>query len=141
MAENCGELEEGQRILKEMIDAGKADAWLAEREVLRKTAGQAAFVTMKKPLRLIALFSPTPPTLTHAPAEHLALKEAKNVQITNATSMQKDGSDETVLHTGFDGKKHEYCPYSETSKNYDQTRAPLGVNVFLGPLAQNGSQP
>ena len=56
MAQNCGELEEGQRILKEMIDAGKADAWLAEREVLRKTAGQAAFVTMKKPLRLIAFF-------------------------------------------------------------------------------------
>ena len=54
--------------------------------------------------------------------------------------MQKDGSDETVLHTGFDGKKHEYCPYSETSQNYDQTRAPLGVNVFLGSLAQNGSQ-
>lgn len=54
--------------------------------------------------------------------------------------MQKDGSDETVLHTGIDGKKHAYCPYSETAQNYDQTRAPLGVNVFLGALAQNGSQ-
>ena len=54
--------------------------------------------------------------------------------------MQKDGSDETVLHTGIDEKKHAYCPYSETSQNYDQTRAPLGVNVFLGSLAQNGSQ-
>merc|ERR1719487_2075901 len=52
----------------------------------------------------------------------------------------KDIADETVLHTGFDGKKHEYCPYNETSKTYDQTRAPLGVNVFLGSLSQNGSQ-
>lgn len=45
-------------------------------------------------------------------------------------------AEEKVLHTGFDGKTHEYCPYNETSKTYDQTRVPLGVNVFLGSLAQ-----
>ncbi len=43
-----------------------------------------------------------------------------------------------MLHPGFDGKKHEYCPYNETSKTYDLTRTPLGVNVFLGSLAQSG---
>jgi len=44
--------------------------------------------------------------------------------------------DEHVLHAGFDGKVHEYCPYNETSKTYDVQRAPLGVNVMLGALAQ-----
>jgi len=32
----------------------------------------------------------------------------------------------------------EYCPYSETSKVYDQTRKPLGLNIALGAFALNG---
>jgi len=44
---------------------------------------------------------------------------------------------ENVLYTGFDGNTFEYCPYTETSKTYDQMRKPLGVNVFLGSMAQN----
>lgn len=41
---------------------------------------------------------------------------------------------EKVLYAGFDGKEHEYCPYNETSKSYDTTRAPLGLNIVLGSL-------
>jgi ubiquinone/menaquinone biosynthesis C-methylase UbiE len=33
---------------------------------------------------------------------------------------------------GHDGRTFEYCPYDTTSKTYNQTRAPLGLNVFLG---------
>jgi ubiquinone/menaquinone biosynthesis C-methylase UbiE len=39
---------------------------------------------------------------------------------------EKDGFE------GHDGRTFEYCPYTETSKSYNQTRAPLGLNVFLG---------
>jgi len=42
---------------------------------------------------------------------------------------------EKVLYTGFDGKKHEYCPYTETSKSYDNTRAPLGLNIIFGSMS------
>lgn len=44
-------------------------------------------------------------------------------------------SSESVYHAGFDGAKTEYCPYNETSKSYDQTRAPLGLNIVLGSMA------
>jgi len=46
-----------------------------------------------------------------------------------------DFGTETVLFDGFDGKQNEYCPYTETSKNYDGTRAPLGINIVLGSIA------
>lgn len=42
---------------------------------------------------------------------------------------------ETVFHKGFDGAEAEYCPYNDTSKKYDETRAPLGLNIFLGSMA------
>jgi len=45
---------------------------------------------------------------------------------------------ETVLFNGFDGKKNEYCPYTTTSKNYDGTRAPLGLNIVLGSMLLSG---
>jgi len=45
---------------------------------------------------------------------------------------------ETVLFDGFDGKKHEYCPYTQTSKDYDGTRAPLGLNIALGSMVLSG---
>jgi ubiquinone/menaquinone biosynthesis C-methylase UbiE len=35
---------------------------------------------------------------------------------------------------GFDGASHEYCPYSHTSKDYDATRAPLGLSIHLGSM-------
>jgi len=41
---------------------------------------------------------------------------------------------EQVLFRGFDGATAEYCPYTETSKSYDQTRAPLGLNIVLGSM-------
>jgi ubiquinone/menaquinone biosynthesis C-methylase UbiE len=44
---------------------------------------------------------------------------------------------ETVFFEGVDGKKNEYCPYTETSKNYDETRAPLGLNIALGSMSLN----
>lgn len=52
--------------------------------------------------------------------------------------MGREMAEEKVLRPGFDGREHEYCPYDETSKAYDRTRAPLGANVFLGSLAQTG---
>jgi ubiquinone/menaquinone biosynthesis C-methylase UbiE len=48
--------------------------------------------------------------------------------------------EETVFLKGVDGKENEYCPYTETSKAYDGTRAPLGLNIALGTLAL-GSKP
>ena len=45
---------------------------------------------------------------------------------------------EAVLFNGFDGKKHEYCPYTQTSKDYDGTRAPLGLNIALGSMVLSG---
>jgi len=49
MTENFGELADGLEKLQKMTDAGIADAWLAERELLRKSMGQATFVTVMKP--------------------------------------------------------------------------------------------
>jgi len=48
MAENFGELEEGLKKLQDMIDNGTADDWLAGRELLRKSMGQATFVSVRK---------------------------------------------------------------------------------------------
>jgi ubiquinone/menaquinone biosynthesis C-methylase UbiE len=45
---------------------------------------------------------------------------------------------ETVLFEGVDGKKNEYCPYTQTSKQYDETRSPLGLNIVLGSMALSG---
>lgn len=50
MAENFGELESGLKKLQTMIDEGKADLWLEGREHLRKSMGQATFVSVRKPL-------------------------------------------------------------------------------------------
>lgn len=41
---------------------------------------------------------------------------------------------EQVFHKGVDGSEHEYCPYDATSKSYDETRAPLGLNICLGSM-------
>jgi len=41
---------------------------------------------------------------------------------------------ETVLFDGFDGVRTEFCPYTKTSKKYDGTRAPLGLNIALGSM-------
>jgi len=38
---------------------------------------------------------------------------------------------------GFDGETCEYCNYDETSQQYDLTRAPLGLNIFLGTFSLN----
>jgi ubiquinone/menaquinone biosynthesis C-methylase UbiE len=51
MAENFGELEVGLKKLQDMIDKGTADSWLEGRELLRKSRGQATFVTVRKPLK------------------------------------------------------------------------------------------
>jgi len=48
MADNFGELEEGLQTLKKMIDDGRSDAWLKEREALRLKMGQATFITAYK---------------------------------------------------------------------------------------------
>jgi len=50
MAENFGELEDGLKKLQQMIDQGSADHWLEGREKLRKSMGQATFLTVRKPL-------------------------------------------------------------------------------------------
>jgi len=61
----------------------------------------------------------------------------------SATKKVKTGvfvqSKETVLFDGFDGAKNEYCPYTQTSKDYDGTRAPLGLNIVLGSLLMSGT--
>lgn len=44
---------------------------------------------------------------------------------------------EKVAVVGFDGKDFEYCPYNETSKEYDETRAPLGLDIALGNMVLN----
>jgi ubiquinone/menaquinone biosynthesis C-methylase UbiE len=49
MAENYGELEAGLKKLQDMIDKGTADYWLEGRELLRKSMGQATFVSVTKP--------------------------------------------------------------------------------------------
>ena len=100
MAENCGELEERQRILKEMMDSGKADAWLAEREALRKKVGQATFVTARKPLETAKVPAASPSARTELPAEYLNLMNKKTVQGASATEMQTGGIEETALYTG-----------------------------------------
>jgi len=46
-------------------------------------------------------------------------------------------ANETVFFNGFDGATNEYCPYTETSKKYDETRAPLGLNIALGSMCLN----
>jgi len=46
---------------------------------------------------------------------------------------------ESVFFKGVDGAENEYCPYTETSKAYDGTRAPLGLNIVLGSMAQSGT--
>jgi len=38
---------------------------------------------------------------------------------------------------GYDGKDFEYCPYNNTSKDYDQTRAPLGLDIAFGNMVLN----
>ena len=43
------ELMRGQEKVRAMKAAGEADAWLAEREKLRKSIGQATFVVASKP--------------------------------------------------------------------------------------------
>jgi len=50
MAENFGELEDGLKRLQGMVDVASADSWLEGREALRKSMGQATFVTVRKPL-------------------------------------------------------------------------------------------
>lgn len=79
----------------------------------------------------------------NAPAQQVNAMKRHAVEAlpTPSTKSAHKADGESVLHTGFDGKKHEYCPYNETSKTYDQTRAPLGVNVFLGSLALGDSAP
>lgn len=47
-------------------------------------------------------------------------------------SPEKKQKLETGGVTGFDGETHEYTKYDETSKKYDETRAPLGLNIFMG---------
>jgi ubiquinone/menaquinone biosynthesis C-methylase UbiE len=42
---------------------------------------------------------------------------------------------ETVLFEGVDGEKNEFCPYTKTSQKYDETRAPLGLNIAIGSMA------
>jgi len=42
-----------------------------------------------------------------------------------------------VKVVGYDGKDFEYCPYTETSKEYDQTRAPLGLDIAFGNMVLN----
>jgi len=46
---------------------------------------------------------------------------------------------ESTFFKGFDGADAEYCPYNQTSKAYDGTRAPLGLNIFLGSMVQTGT--
>jgi len=41
---------------------------------------------------------------------------------------------------GFDGQDAEWCPYTETSQNYDKTRRPLGVGITLGAFGQTQTQ-
>jgi len=48
MAENFGELDDGLKKLQEMIDKNTADYWLEGRELLRKSMGQATFVSVRK---------------------------------------------------------------------------------------------
>lgn len=50
-----------------------------------------------------------------------------------------DAACESVFFKGVDGADNEYCPYTETSKAYDTTRAPLGLNVFLGSMVLIGT--
>jgi len=50
MAQNFGELEDGLKKIQEMMDKGTADYWLEGREQLRKSMGQATFVSVRKPL-------------------------------------------------------------------------------------------
>jgi len=42
-----------------------------------------------------------------------------------------------VYAAGYDGETAEYCPYTETSKEYDGTRAPLGLDIALGNMVLN----
>lgn len=49
MAENFGELDGGLKVLQDMIDQGRADSWLEQRERLRMSMGQATFLTVWKP--------------------------------------------------------------------------------------------
>jgi len=51
--------------------------------------------------------------------------------------VQGSHGSEPVLYDGFDNAKNEYCPYTKTSKNYDETRQPLGVDVALGSMCLN----
>jgi len=57
-----------------------------------------------------------------------------------ASKKQKvDVAGESVFFKGVDGAENEYCPYTQTSKAYDSTRAPLGLNIFYGSMVQAGT--
>lgn len=41
---------------------------------------------------------------------------------------------------GFDGREHEYTPYTAVAENYDNTRRPNGMGIILGGLMQHSSK-
>jgi len=68
------------------------------------------------------------------PAMPVVESPTKKVKV--GTFVKGDGL--AVHFEGFDGKKDEYCPYTQTSKNYDDTRKPLGLNIAIGSMALIG---
>jgi SAM-dependent methyltransferase len=56
---------------------------------------------------------------------------------TGYTQGEKVPTVEAAKVVGYDGKDFEYCPYTETSKAYDQTRAPLGLDIAFGNMVLN----
>jgi ubiquinone/menaquinone biosynthesis C-methylase UbiE len=67
------------------------------------------------------------------PATNAAEPASKKAKIDLGLKVEN----EKVLYSGFDNAVTEYCPYDDTSKTYDNTRSPLGLNIVLGSLALN----
>eukprot|EP00397_Hematodinium_sp_SG-2012_P028355 GEMP01029846.1.p1 GENE.GEMP01029846.1~~GEMP01029846.1.p1 ORF type:complete len:313 (+),score=67.06 GEMP01029846.1:80-1018(+) len=40
---------------------------------------------------------------------------------------------------GYDGRDFEYCPYTETSKQYDVTRQPFAIQLYYGALTMSNT--
>jgi len=79
-----------------------------------------------------------PPNAKKTKTDNMAAPTSTDVINTGLFGTSLDAKHRKELgFIGFDGKDAEFCPYTDTSKNYDKTRRPLGIPTTLGAMALN----
>jgi len=58
--------------------------------------------------------------------------QKRDIQVSTVVGLEDIKPAMPNVDVGKQSGGSTYCPYDETSKQYDQTRKPLGLNVFLG---------